>query len=236
MTFPIGQLHDQLRRVGYEVIPLPVDRLLRRKPDVILDVGANDGQFGKDLRKRGYAGRIVSFEPVPHVFERLQQGSRGDGAWEIRNEALGAEEARLPMHVANHDASSSLLPPSERMGVFADFLEFETAGEVSVRRLDDLFDTLCRPEDRVAMKVDTQGYESAVLEGAEASLDRLDAVTLELSLTPLYEGELPMEVIMDRLRARGFAPAYIAPAFVQRPSRRWIQADVLFIRDEPGPT
>ena len=80
--------------------------------------------------------------------------------------------------------------------------------------------------------MDVQGYESAVLDGAEAALTRLDALMLELSFTPLYEGEPPVETLMARLRASGFAPAYIAPAFVQRPSRRWIQADVLFIRDD----
>ena len=232
MRLPIGRLHDLLRRFGYEITPLPVDRLLRRQPDVILDVGANEGQFGSDLRRRGFAGRIVSFEPIPHVFERLQATTRSDDAWEIHNQALGAHAARLPMHVANHDASSSILPPSDRMDDFADFLEFAPSVEVEVHRLDDRIDGLCQPGERVVMKVDVQGYESAVLDGAEAALTRLDALMLELSFTPLYEGEPPVETLMARLRASGFAPAYIAPAFVQRPSRRWIQADVLFIRDD----
>ena len=232
MRLPIGRLHDLLRRFGYEITPLPVDRLLRRRPDVVLDVGANEGQFGQDLRRRGFGGRIVSFEPIPHVFERLRATTRDDDAWEIHNQALGAEAARLPMHVANRDASSSILPPSDRMGDFADFLTFTPSAEVDVCRLDDRIDALCRPGERVAMKVDVQGYESAVLDGAAAALGRLDALMLELSFTPLYEGEPPIETLVARLRTLGFAPAYIAPAFVQRPSRRWLQADVLFIRDE----
>ena len=232
MRFPTGRLHDLLRRFGYEITPLPVDRLLRRQPDVILDVGANEGQFGRDLRRRGFEGRIVSFEPIPQVFARLRTAAQGDADWAIHNEALGAERTRLPIHVANHDASSSLLPPSERMDTFAGFLEFDASSEVDVARLDDRIDTLCAPGDRVAMKVDVQGYESAVLDGAEATLGRLDALLLELSFTPLYEGEPPIEDVIARLRTSGFAPAYIAPAFVQRPSRRWIQADVLFIRDD----
>ena len=231
MRFPVGRVHDLLRRLGFEVIPLPADRLLRRAPDVVLDVGANEGQFGADLRRRGYSGRIVSFEPVPDVFARLHEATRGDGAWDARNEALGAEPATLPIHVANHDASSSLLPPSSRMGAFADFLAFDATVDVTVRRLDDV----CRPGERVALKVDTQGYESAVLAGAERSLGRIDAVLLELSLVPLYQGEPPAEEVLAWARARGFVPAYLAPAFVARPSRQWIQADVLLTRDGDRP-
>ncbi len=234
MKLPIGRVHDLLRRVGYEVIPFPADRLLRRSPDVLLDVGANEGQFAQAFRQRGFEGRIVSFEPVPAVFERLSRASAGDPAWAVRNEALGREEGRLPMHVANYDASSSILPPTDRMGEVADFLSFDTTAEVAVRRLDAVFDDVCRPGDRVALKVDTQGYESAVLAGAEGVLDRVDAVQLELSFLPLYQGEPPAETVMAWMRERAFVPAYLAPAFVQKPSRQWLQADVLFVRDQPG--
>ncbi|WP_412060576.1 FkbM family methyltransferase [Rubrivirga sp. IMCC45206] len=233
MKLPIGRAHDLLRRVGYEVIPVPADRLLRRAPDVLLDVGANEGQFAASFRQRGFAGRIVSFEPVPAVFARLSAAAAADADWAVRNHALGAAPARLPMHVANHDASSSLLPPSDRMGEMADFLSFDATTEVDVFRLDDLFDELCRPGERVALKVDAQGYESAVLAGAQASLARIDAVQLELSFVPLYDGEPPAEAVMASMRERGFVPAFVAPAFVLRPSRQWLQADVLFLRDTP---
>ncbi|MGB3542067.1 FkbM family methyltransferase [Rubrivirga sp.] len=233
MKLPIGRAHDLLRRVGYEVIPFPADRLLRRSPDVLLDVGANQGQFAGEFRRRGFTGRIVSFEPNPTAFARLEDAARSDDKWHVRNEGLGAEASRLPMHIATgHDASSSILPPSDRMGDFADFLSFDDRVEVDVRRLDTVFDEIVRPGERVAMKVDTQGYESAVLEGASGVLDRIDAVTLELSFVPLYEGEPPAETVMAWMRERGFAPAYVAPAFIERPSRRWLQADVLFVRDE----
>jgi len=120
------------------------------------------------------------------------------------------------------------------MGEFAGHLAFESTVEVPVRRLDALFGDLHRGEERVVLKVDTQGYERAVIAGADGVLDRLDAVMLELSMVPLYEGEPPAEALLATLRDRGFSPAYFAPAFVQKPSRRWIQADVVFVRDDGG--
>ena len=232
MKFPIGRLHDLLRRVGFEVIPLPAKRLLASSPDVLLDVGANLGQFASESRQRGFTGRIVSFEPLPDVFAHLAQAARPDPGWTVRNEALGAQAGSFTMHVANADASSSLRAPSDRMGEFADFLAFDTTTEVTVRRLDDVFDEVCRPGERVVMKVDTQGFEREVLEGGQASLDQIEAVQLELSLLPLYQGEAPIEVVLAWMRARGFVPTYLAPAYVERPSRRWLQADVLFVRDQ----
>lgn len=234
MKLPIGRVHDLLRRVGYEVIPVPAARLLRTAPDVLLDVGANLGQFASESRQRGFTGRIVSFEPLPDVFTRLAQAARSDARWDVRNEALGAETGRRPMHVANADASSSLLAPSNRMEEFADFLTFDATAEVSVRRLDDVFGEVCQPNESVVMKVDTQGFERQVLEGGQASLGRIDAVQLELSFLPLYQGEPPVEVVLAWMRERGFAPAFVAPAYIERPSRRWLQADVLLVRDEVG--
>ena len=173
----------------------------------------------------------MSFEPLSTVFAPLAQAAESDERRMVRNEALGAEVGRLPMHVAmGHDASSSLRAPTERMGEFAD-LDFDTTTEVAARRLDDVFGEVCQPGERVVMKVDTQGFEREVLAGGEASLARIEAVQLELSFLPLYEGGAPIEAVLAWMRERGFLPAYMAPASIQRPSRRWLQADVLFVRD-----
>ena len=230
MVLPVGRVHDLVKRAGYEVVPFPAARLLRRSPDVLLDVGANRGQFAAEFRRRGFRGRIESFEPVPHVVPLLRAAAASDPAWTVHDVALGAEDGEATIHVGSGDASSSLRPPAEAMRDYAGFLSFDETATVAVRRLDGLFDGLVRPGERVAMKVDTQGFESEVVEGAGAALDRVDAVFLEVSFVPLYEGEPPAEAVMAQMRARGFAPAYLAPAYTEAGSRRWVQADVLFLR------
>src|SRR5476649_785985 len=51
--------------------------------DLVLDIGANEGQFGQQLRRCGYGGRIVSFEPVEDVHATLSAAASGDRLWQI---------------------------------------------------------------------------------------------------------------------------------------------------------
>ncbi|MEO0557744.1 MAG: FkbM family methyltransferase [Bacteroidota bacterium] len=233
MHVPLGWLRDAIRRLGYEVVPSPLSRLLRHHPPtVILDVGANEGQFGLSVRKAGFAGRIVSFEPIASVFARLEAIAASDAAWEVHHTGLGDRDRAETLHVASNTASSSLLAPGAALHEHASFIEFGDTEEVNVARLDSLFSDLVRPDDVVTLKVDTQGYEQAVLNGAESVLDRIDTVLLELSWVPLYDEEPPAETIIAWMRERGFVPAYFAPAFAEEGTRRWLQSDVLFVRGD----
>ena len=232
MHVPLGWLRDAIRRLGYEVVPSPLARLLRHHaPTVVLDVGANIGQFGLTLRKAGYTGRIVSFEPIGSEFEALKATAASDSKWDVRHTAIGDRDGAEILHVASNTASSSLLAPGAGMREHASFVGFEDVEDVTLARLDTLFSDLVSADEVVALKVDTQGYEQAVLNGAEAVLDRIDTVFLELSMVPLYEGEPPVESVIAWMRERGFVPAYLAPAFTEHGSRRWIQADVFFVRE-----
>ncbi|MEM1116505.1 MAG: FkbM family methyltransferase [Bacteroidota bacterium] len=228
----VGRLHDVIRRLGYEVTPHPLARLVDGyRPDVIVDVGANRGQFGQEIRRRGYRGRIVSFEPHPGAFRDLEAAASGDRCWEVRNEALGDAEGMLDLHLGEKDYTSSLLAPSDALRQYAD-VEFVGTKAVPVRRLDAVFEGVWQHGERVALKVDTQGYERAVIAGAARALEHVEAVLLELSFVPLYESEPPAEVVVAQLREAGFVPAYLTPAFTEAGSRRWLQADVLFFRGD----
>ena len=99
-----------------------------------------------------------------------------------------------------------------------------------MRTLDAVFDDHVGVEDRAFLKIDTQGYERAVLDGAANSLPRLAGLQVELSLTPLYEGEASWREIVDRLVAAGFELRFVLPGYYDRHLKRMLQFDGVFIR------
>ena len=79
------------------------------------------------------------------------------------------------------------------------------------RLCDELIDGLLGPEERAFLKLDVQGYERHVLDGAGAALARFEALELELSVTPLYEGQPSLVEMLPLLAERGFRPVCLEP-------------------------
>lgn len=150
--------------------------------DCVLDVGANRGQFGRDLRAIGYEGRIVSFEPVPRAFADLEALTARDPLWSGHPIALGTEKKTATIHVPDETSGSSFLDP-------VDDLRIESV-EVAVERLDAVFPTLDLggKVPKVFLKMDTQGFDLEVFGGASGCIDSILGLQSELSVVPLYKG------------------------------------------------
>ena len=88
-----------LRRVGNFREPTLADFLHCQAIDLVLDVGANEGQFAMALRGAGYAGEIVSFEPISLVFAKLAENVARDPHWTARRQALGDRVGRAQIEV-----------------------------------------------------------------------------------------------------------------------------------------
>ena len=206
-------------------------RLLRRfEVDLVLDVGANAGQFGRQLRAMGYRGRMVSFEPLAQPFRKLKFNTATFPNWQAVQLALGDTDEARTIHVAGNSQSSSFLEMLPQHLAAAPKSAYVGTESVTVRRLDSVIDQYCGPRERVFLKIDTQGYEAAVLRGAGQSLTRCIGVQLEMSIAPLYQGELLLPELIGEMVKHGFALMHLKPGFFDPRTGELLQLDGLFFR------
>ncbi|MBN2474317.1 MAG: FkbM family methyltransferase [Pirellulales bacterium] len=198
--------------------------------DCVFDVGAHTGGFATSLRRLGYRGHIVSFEPAPGVFAVLQNRFRGDALWQGYNCALGAEDTRMDLNVAELSNCSSFLRPKG--------FDVKETIEVEVRRLDGVFGSLVAsiPEPRVFLKLDTQGYDLEVLKGAQGCLDRILGLQSEISVEALYEGMPDYLDSLAQYNAQGFTLANLCTAARNNRTKRVIEYDCLMVHDQTAPS
>ena len=234
-------VRDIARAAGFDVVRYqPTSHYLARRAqllrahsvDLVLDVGANDGQYAAEIRRFGYQGRIVSFEPLPDAVERLKARRAADAAWEIRGVALGDEPGMMTINIAGNSASSSLLPMLPAHERYAPGTSSVGETRVPVQRLDEIAEAVLSGADRPFLKIDTQGFEARVLDGASTTLDQIAGVQIEISIVPLYAGApLAMEML-ERVGAYGFELMGIEPGFSDADSGRLLQFDGVFFRPE----
>lgn len=240
MRFARSLLRRWLRRLGYDahryhpaLSPGAQRRaiLASRGINLVLDVGANAGQFGASLREEGYTGRIVSFEPLESARRLLLAASAKDPGWEVAEKAaIGRENGEIEIHISANSVSSSALELLDTHLRSAPESKVVGTERVPLRRLDDIAARFVQPGSVTLLKVDTQGYEDRVLDGASGLLARIDGIQLELSLVPLYRGQLLLPEMIERLKRMGFHLWEIWPAFVDCASGRLLQVDAAFFR------
>jgi FkbM family methyltransferase len=202
----------------------------RRSIDLVLDIGANVGQFAADLLDHGYAGRIISVEPLLAAHAQLATAAASFPQWSIfERVALGAREGTVAMQIAGNSVSSSVLPMLRRHVEAAPESAVTGVEEVRQTTLDLAFAALVE-SGSVLIKIDTQGYEQQVLEGGAHCLTRASLVLLELSVVPLYEGQWLWMDAITYMQARGFELWFLHPDFFDPATGQVLQYNALFAR------
>lgn len=198
---------------------------------VVLDVGANVGQFGTSLRDVGFDGRIVSFEPLSEAHAALVTSARSDARWKVHPRcAIGTEAGEININIAGNSVSSSVLPMLASHSEAAAGSAYVGAERVPLLPLDDAAADYLTAADRAFVKIDTQGYEWQVLDGAEQTLAGAAGVLCELSLVPLYEGQKLWRDVIARLEEMGFTLWAIQKGFTDPRDGRTLQLDAIFFR------
>ena len=237
---PLKRLRNLLVRAGVEVNPRTIHysqgvqlvRLLQHLgTDLVLDVGANVGQYGSELRLYGYRGRIVSFEPLATAHAALERAARRSREWTAAPRmAIGDADGEIEMQIAGNSVSSSILdmlPAHEKAAPGSAYVARE---KVALRRLDGVAGQYLAGARRVLLKIDTQGYEDPVLTGAAGVLDRITVIQTELTLVPLYAGQRLFDEMRARIEGMGFELFAVFPGYVDERSGRTLQVDGFFVR------
>jgi len=137
-------------------------------PDIVLDIGANTGEFIINAKKTFPSARIIAFEPVESCFIKLKDRFGDKSNITLYNVALGSENKKGAIFVSDFSPSSSIVRPEGN---------YKTE-EISIKRLDEYLDIL-KGENKVFIKIDVEGFELEVLKGAESFLQRADWIYLE---------------------------------------------------------
>ena len=162
-----------------------MDQLETHNADVVLDVGADAGQFATDLRGAGFRGRIVSFEPLSEPFSLLEGKASLDPLWDCRQYALGDSDGTIAVNVAGNDGQSSSVLPMLRShrAVFPE-ANYVGTEEVPIYKLDSVAPEFLGQTDVAFLKIDVQGYEKLVLDGGRSTVSD-SCVGMELE-SPYY--------------------------------------------------
>lgn len=202
--------------------------------DLVIDVGANDGGYGTEVRTYGYKGRLVSFEPVSAAYGRLRDRAADDRHWEVHKLALGASLGTFEINVAaNQERSSSFLPQLDVAFGTTSTQRYVGLEMVTRTTLDTFEPTLLlEGSERVLLKLDVQGFELEVLRGAETFLERVVAIEVELSLRPLYAHQPSYGEVIAYLAGRGFSLWAVEPGYTDHDTGRLIEMDGIFVRGD----
>lgn len=198
----------------------------------ILDVGANRGQFAEDMFRVGYKGRIHSFEPIPTVHADLVKRAAAHGEnWRVFPPvAVSNARGEAQFHVSQNTASSSLKNVTSLSTDAAKESSVASTIEVKTDTLDSLVESAGVLNGASFLKIDVQGHEREVLEGAKRVLAAVKGVKIELSLAPLYEQQAGAPELDDMLRGEGLECWDVVPGFRNRQSGRLLQYDAIYFR------
>jgi len=231
-----------IRNLGYEVhryIPGSsssaqiISSFRKFDIDLVLDIGANTGQFGSELRGGGYQGEIISYEPLSSAHAELVRNSSNDSAWQVYPRcALGDHIGEAIINIAANSASSSLLPMLGSHLDAAPYTKYVGSEAAPLLTLDSVaLDKVVRFKNPF-IKIDTQGFEWRVLDGSVQVLSYARGLLLELSLVRLYDDQHLWRKVIERLEQSGFNLWAIQPEFISPNDGRTLQVNGIFFRGE----
>lgn len=209
--------------------------LNHKKIDTVIDIGANEGQFAEGLLMAGFKGKIISFEPVSKVRETLLKNSRRYPNWIIAERcAIGDVDTTIDIRISDDTVFSSVLEIKNEFTKDISRAQSVASESVPCYKLDTIiWNYLDGKDKRILLKVDTQGFEKQVFEGATKLLQDVIGIKTEIPLFPIYEGtEFTFYEMVRFLESNNFEPYSFHNEGVNLKTGRLNTLDGIFFRKE----
>lgn len=199
--------------------------------NIIIDVGANQGQFSIASSFFFPKAKIFAFEPSKRVFSQLIENTKYIPNISTFQLALGDKVGTVSFYENEYSLVNSALEMSNYQKEQIPEYSKTTITEIEVNTLDNIFKSniIKMPQDKILLKLDVQGYEKTVLDGAINSLNQIDYLLFETSFTELYKGELLFPEMHSFLSSKGFE--LIQPlSFYEADNFEILEMDVIYKR------
>lgn len=188
-----------------------VVQALRKKPDVVIDVGVDYGTpWLYDLYPDA---KFILIDPQRDAEKQLQEKPRH---YVYVNKAVGAEKGKLKLEQKRNRAKSTLMQStpltSKKIGA-----KVTDQYEVEVTTLDSIIDDL-KIEGEIGLKIDTEGYEIEVIKGLDKHKDKVSFIMAEVSVRDRFYNSYNFSELVSEFYTRGFRFYNIAnPASLKAP-------------------
>ncbi len=196
-----------LRKFGYDVryyYPFWETVVLPRNITTVLDIGANNGEFSKEIFTHLPNAEVYAFEPLSDCFATMQKALEHNPHFHALNTALGDTTGQTTIQRSSFHPSSSL----RTMAALHKTLYPKTAGAktetIEIARLDDIAKNI-QLNGSLMIKLDVQGFEDKVIAGGTETFKKASLILIETSFVELYEGQPLFGDIHDQLRSLGFS-------------------------------
>jgi len=208
---PLGYSVIRKRNIHNELNAL-IHAFTLLKPDLVIDVGANNGQFYNLCRKAGYNGMIWCVEPSPSQYENIQTLLSDDVNSQCFNYGISDKAGILKLSVSGKigDLSSFL---NQNKLYEERFRSGSTTCEVDVEVIN--LERLIKSEQtkkykKIFLKTDTQGMDLKVIKSLGSFLkdNSLVAIKSEMSVKQIYDESSTHWEILDLIKSLRLEPLY----------------------------
>ncbi len=197
--------------------------------DLVVDIGANEGQFAKKIIKYGYTKRIVSFEPMKSAFIKLEKNSKKSALWKTVNLGFGKENSFEFLNISKNSVSSSILQVLETSTNVESDTKFISREKIKLITLNEYLSNNEYKDKKIFVKIDTQGYEKNIILGAEKVKDKIKGFLVEMSIVKLYSSEASFNEMIDLLNKLGFELWSLERGFSNKKNGQTLQIDAIFM-------